>query len=64
MAYTVEHLAESAAFDQLVAFQEASAHEVSHRRHHAENVAEQETTRFRDKVTQSRHQATDKGISH
>lgn len=64
MAYTVEHLAESAAFDQLVAFQEASAHEVNHRRHHAENAVEQEATRFRDKVTQSRSQNVDKGISH
>lgn len=64
MAYTVEHLAESAAFDQLVAFQEASAHEVSHRRYHAENAVDPETTRFRDTVAQSRKQSVDKGISH
>lgn len=62
MAYAVQESTNTAAFGQLLAFQERSANEVCHRRHHAEIAAEPEVTRFRDKVTQARGR-DDTGIS-
>ena len=58
MAYTVREMTDSAAFERLVAFQENSAHEVSHRRDHAGHPsgadAERAVSRFRSSA-QSRH---------